>query len=63
MRWPWRRRTDGSDAAQARAEAERALRMVQRRTRHVEEMAARVADLPADEFTERVARAFRRRPA
>jgi hypothetical protein len=62
MRWRWRRRpTNG--AAKAKAEAEARLRATQRLTPAVEQMARHLADLPDDEFADRVARAFRGRHA
>lgn len=59
MNWRfWRR--DGRAAAQQRElEANARLRAAQRMTRHVENMAPAIANLPPDEFAERVARAFR----
>lgn len=61
MRWPWRRRATG--AAKARAEAEARLRATERLTPIYEQWARHLAELPDEEFAERVARAFRRRPA
>jgi len=61
MRWPWRR--DRNGAAEVRAKAEAKLRATKRMTPIVEKLADRVAELPDDEFADRVARAFRRRPA
>lgn len=65
MRWPWKRQPkhNGHEAARAKAEAEGALRATKSFTRHVERMASDIADLPADEFVDRVSKAFRRRPA
>lgn len=61
MRWPWKRRPkhNGHEAARAKAEAEGALRATKSFTQHVARMAPDVAALPADEFADRVARAFR----
>jgi len=56
-------KSNGHEAAKAKAEAQGVLRATRSYTRHVEDMARDVADLPADEFVERVSRAFRRRPA
>ena len=61
MRWPWRR--DRNGAAEARAKAEAKLQATKRMTPVYERLAERVADLPDDEFADRVAKAFRRRPA
>lgn len=61
MRWPWRR--DRNGAAEARANAEAKLRATKRMTPVVKKLADRVADLPPEEFADRVAQAFRRRPA
>lgn len=67
MRLWWRRKEENGHesraASVARAEAEAKLRATQRMTPAVERMADRLADLPDEEFAERVARAFRRRPA
>lgn len=60
-RWPWHRDLDGESKIRAEAEAEE--RAAKRRTEIYEKMAGRVADLPPDEFADRVARAFRQRPA
>lgn len=60
MRWRWWRRQPNG-AAKAAAEAEAKLRNVQRLTPMYERMAERMAELPDDEFAERVAQAFRRR--
>lgn len=60
MRWPWRKRRNGTDAARARSEAEAKLRATRRATPHVERAADRLAAMPADEFAERLAAAFRR---
>lgn len=62
MRWRWWRH-DSNGAAAAKTEAEIKLRAAKRMTREVEKMADLVAELPADEFADRVSRAFRRRPA
>lgn len=61
MRWPWRR--DRNGAAEARAKAEKERDRTKRMTPVVERLAERVADLPDDEFADRVSKAFRRRPA
>jgi hypothetical protein len=61
MRWPWsHHRSNG--AARARAEAEARLRASERLTPVYERMAPHLARLPAEEFAERIARAFRWRP-
>jgi hypothetical protein len=62
MRWRWRRRAPNGAAA-IRAEKEAEQRATKRATPMVEKLADRVAALPPDEFADRVARAFRRRPA
>jgi hypothetical protein len=67
MRW-WRRghNNNGEEntaAAKARAETEARELAAKRATPMVEKMADRVHELPVDEFADRVARAFRRRPA
>lgn len=58
MRWPrWlRRRHPNGDARAARERAEETLRQAKRQAGQVRREAAR--PLPADEFVERVARAF-----
>jgi len=61
MRWPWQRHVNGS--AEARRKAEQERDRTKRMTPVVERLAERVADLPDDEFADRVAKAFRRRPA
>lgn len=61
MRWWPRRRRNGD--AQAAAEQEAKLRAAQRMGPVYEALAPLVAELPDEEFAERVARAFRRRPA
>ena len=63
MRWPWRRRRPNGEAAKAKAEALARLRFTQAMTPAYERMADHIADLTDEEFAERVARAFRRRPA
>lgn len=63
MKWPWQwrwRRNGAADAARARAEAEARLRAAKRATPHVERAADQLGRLPADEFADRVSRAFRR---
>jgi hypothetical protein len=60
-RWPWQR--DRNGAGRIRAEKEAEARATKGRTPMYEKLADRVADLPPEEFAERVARAFRRRPA
>lgn len=57
LRW-WR--TD-NDEAQARAEQERRLRIAQRQTATMQHRARELRELPAEEFAERVAAAFRLR--
>ena len=61
MRWWgwWRSSDDGADQA---AQAEAKLRRAQRATPRIEQMADKMR-LDDDEFADRVARAFRRRPA
>lgn len=61
MRWRWWRREKDPqpNGDLARAEAEAKLRAAKRMTQHVQKMAPAVAGLPAEEFAERVARAFR----
>ena len=59
MRWRFWRRNGRATAQQAADEAEARLRAAKRMTRHVQKMAPAVAGLPAEEFAERVARAFR----
>lgn len=61
MRWWPRRRRNGD--ARAAAEQEAKLRAAQRMTPVYEKLAPLVADLSDEEFAERVAKAFRRRPA
>lgn len=56
MKWPWRR--DRNGAAKAAAEEEAKLRKEQRMTPVYERLAGAIADLPADELTERMRRAF-----
>jgi hypothetical protein len=59
--WPFRRRNGRVTAAQREEAADRALRAAQRLTPRVQRYAAgHMADLPAEEFAERVAQAFRR---
>lgn len=62
MRW-LRRLWGGNGAAQARRDAEAQLEATKMETPHVERLAYRMADLTDDEFANRVARAFHRRPA
>ena len=61
MRWPWRRHPPPAPANGdlARVEAEAKLRVAKRMTQYVEGMAPAVAALPAEEFAQRVTRAFR----
>lgn len=57
MRWPWRREPNG--AAHARAEAEAKLAAAKKATPRIERMADALArDTSAEEFVERMARAF-----
>jgi hypothetical protein len=63
--WPWRNRHNGHanrEAADARAEAERAAERARRERPVMERLAAPLADLPADELASRMAAAFRRKP-
>jgi hypothetical protein len=60
-RWPWCRDLNGS--AEIRAKAEAKERATKRATPAYEQLASRMADLSDEEFVDRVARAFRRRPA
>jgi hypothetical protein len=62
MKW-LRRLWGGNGAAQARRDAEAKLEATKKETAAVEQLAYRVADLTDDEFANRVAQAFRRRPA
>ena len=63
MRWPrWLTRHINGTAAERKA-AEEKLAAAQKMTPIVERAARRVAKLPPDEFADRVAEAFRRRPA
>lgn len=59
MRWPWRR-VNGS--AEVRRKAEAKLAATKKMTPIVERLADRM-NLSDDEFADRVARAFHRRPA
>jgi hypothetical protein len=57
--WPWHR----NGTREERARAERIRDEAKRRTARVERAAERFAQLPPDEFADRVGRAFRRRQA
>lgn len=64
MRWPWQHepeRDQAYEAAKARAVAEARLRAAKRKTEQIERVAGDVASV--EDFAERVAHAFRRRPA
>lgn len=62
MRWPWRwLHRDGTGEELARAE--RIRDDAKKRTPRVERAAERLAQLPDDEFADRVSQAFRRRHA
>lgn len=59
MRW-FRRRNGGREAAREREErAQRAYEAAKRRTPQVRREAERIAELTAEEFAQRVARAYR----
>lgn len=58
--WPWRRQHQApTNGDAAKAEAEATLRVAKRTTQHVQKMAPAMANLPPEEFAQRVARAFR----
>lgn len=59
----WRRRSPNGSAARAAAESTARLNAARRDTPVIEALAQRMADLPAEELADRVARAFQRRPA
>ncbi len=61
MRWPWHRHTNGS--AEIRRQAEEGLDTAKRNTPIVARRAPELDRLTEDEFANRIARAFRRRPA
>jgi DNA-binding transcriptional regulator YiaG len=64
VRWlRWFVRAPDGHAKEVREEAEKKLAAAQHMTPIVERAARRVAKLPPDEFADRVAEAFRRRPA
>lgn len=58
--WKWRRRHNGQ-AAVAKAESEAKLKAAERADPMIDLLARKVAELPEDEFVNRVARAFRAR--
>lgn len=57
MKW-WRR--NGQDAKHTREKAEREKQRTQRMTPLIEQWAEHLADLPPEEFADRVRQAFRR---
>jgi hypothetical protein len=60
VKW-WRR--NGHDSAEMLEKARRQERLTRKMTPAIETLAEQLADLPPDEFAERVRAAFRRRPA
>ena len=59
MKWPWRSKDNGKKAAALMAEAE--YEAVKRRRSEVERKAKELAELPPDEFMDRITRTFGRR--
>lgn len=59
MKWPWSSKGNGKKAAAEKAEAE--YRATKKARAEVERKAKELAELPPDEFMDRITRSFGRR--